>query len=85
MLDKDYLSESLRKIAKVTVSLHLCSFLFSFSIPSSALFSVFNYAVDGFQEMKYMVYVRGISQNSIWLFLSRDTLDCISSGQPEVG
>jgi O-antigen/teichoic acid export membrane protein len=43
--------------------------IFSFSVPFFALFQIFNYAIGGLQEMRYMVYVRDIFQNSTRLFL----------------
>ncbi|RKY40506.1 MAG: hypothetical protein DRP85_08455 [Candidatus Makaraimicrobium thalassicum] len=43
--------------------------IFSFSVPFFVLFYIFNRAIGGFQEMKYVVYVRDIFQNGIRLFL----------------
>lgn len=43
--------------------------IFSFSVPFFGLFYIFNRAISGFQEMKYMVYVRDLFQNGIRLFL----------------
>lgn len=43
--------------------------IFSFSIPFFALYYIFIFAITGFQEMKYMVYVRDLFQNSSRLFL----------------
>lgn len=42
--------------------------IFSISIPFSALSYIFIYALGGLQEMKYMVYVRDVLQNSAKLF-----------------
>lgn len=43
--------------------------MFAFSVPFYGLYCIFIYAIGGFQEMRYMVYVRDIFQNSIRLFL----------------
>lgn len=42
--------------------------IFSFSIPFYSIFAIFIYAIGGFQELKYMVYIRDIFQNSVRLF-----------------
>jgi len=43
--------------------------IFSFSVPFYSLYYIFLYAISGFQEMRYMVYVRDLFQNSSRLFL----------------
>ncbi|MDI6886785.1 MAG: oligosaccharide flippase family protein [archaeon] len=43
--------------------------IFSFSVPFFVLSYIFMYALGGFQEMKRMVYVRDLFQNSTRLFL----------------
>jgi len=43
--------------------------IFSFSVPFFALYYILIYAIGGFKEMKYMVYVRDIFQNISRLFL----------------
>ena len=43
--------------------------IFSFSVPFYGLFYIFMYAIGGFQEMKYLVYVRDLFPNSIRLCL----------------
>jgi O-antigen/teichoic acid export membrane protein len=43
--------------------------IFSFSVPFFAVYYILIYAIAGFQEMRYMVYVRDLFQNSARLFL----------------
>lgn len=43
--------------------------IFSFSVPFFGLYYIFIFAISGFQEMKYMVYVRDLFQNGTRLFL----------------
>jgi len=43
--------------------------IFSFSVPFYALFCIFDHAIGGFQEMKYVVYGRDLFQNGSRLFL----------------
>ncbi len=43
--------------------------IFSVGIPFYVLFNIFNYAIGGFQEMKYVVLVRDIFQNIFRLLI----------------
>ncbi len=43
--------------------------IFSLTVPFYSLFSIFVHAIGGFQEMKYVVYVRDVFQNGVRLIL----------------